>query len=93
MPIAPTKKKIIERFCKLGRRGRRRSDHAEISPLRFGFYRAAAFRGRRIVPSILVSMNIPTSTAQIMSIGTGIRASYSPPEKPKHAGVKISAGS
>jgi len=38
-------------------------------------------------------MNIPSITAPIMLIGEGVRASYSPPEKPKHAGVKISAGS
>jgi hypothetical protein len=38
-------------------------------------------------------MDIPTITEPIMPIGKGVRASYSPPEKPNHAGVKISAGS
>jgi hypothetical protein len=38
-------------------------------------------------------MNIPAITEPIMSIGKAVRASYSPPEKPKHAGVKIAAGS
>jgi hypothetical protein len=38
-------------------------------------------------------MNIPSMTAPIISIGKAVRASYSPPEKPKHTGVKISAGS
>ena len=60
----------------------------------FRFYREAPFLGPARIPERNSSgKHIPAMLAKIMLIELEIRARYSPPKKPKRAGVKISVGS